>query len=310
MSPALARLDGGLRVRLDESGWAACATGLDVPGPLRPAQPPADLAIEPALRQAVTVALTGPALVQLTTAVRGRGLVASIGCNGQSAAGAARVVLPAGVAGDEPMAVPGVEVSAFPPDRIVAELLRLIPPDRADSMPQPVNTDPVVLPHTAALMLSRALRDDDQPLVRELVAASGWADVPEVIARLADGVTANATAVFRGQGRVSLSSAVASGVPGVRWQGGGERRGGATSIDDNAASVRAGRRAAGRGIGRHAPASTPRTRQWLQCALGWVELAVAGGEVTHRVVDRAGIAATLVEELTIALERSLAVTSR
>jgi len=257
VSLALAPLDGALRVRLDEDGWAACATGFDVPGPLRPAQPPADRAIEPALRQAVTVALTGPALVQLKTAARGRGLVASIGCNGQSAAGAARVVLPAGVAGDDPTAVPGVEVSAFPPDRIVAELLRLVPPDRAGSKPQPVRTEPVVLPHTVALMLSRALRDDDQPLVRELVAASGWVDVPEVIARLADGVTANATAVFRG----------------------------------------------------HA-AGPPRTRQWLQCALGWVELTVAGGEVTHRLVDRAGVAATLVEELTIALERSLAVTSR
>ena len=261
MSPALAPLDGGLRVRLDEGGWAACVTGLDVQGPLRPAQPAADLAIEPALRQAVTLALGGPALVQLTTAARGRGLAASIGCNGHRAAGAARVVLPAGVAGDDPVAVPGVEVSAFPPEGIVAELLRLVPPDRAGSKPPPVRTDPVVLPHALALMLSRALRDDDQPLVRELVAASGWVDVPEVIARLADGVTANATAVFRGPAR-------------------------------------------------HSPAGTPRSRQWLQCALGWVELTVAGGEVTHRLVDRAGIAATMVEEVTIALERSLAVTPR
>ena len=54
-------------------------------------------------------------------------------------------------------------------------------------------------------------------------------------------------------GRVSLLSAVASGVQGVRWQGGGakamrqHRR-----VDDNAASVRHGRRAAGHGVRRHA----------------------------------------------------------
>ena len=53
-----------------------------------------------------------------------------------------------------------------------------------------------------------------------------------------------------GRGWGSRSSAVASVVQRVRWQGGGGRRDGVPATDDNAASVRDGRRAAGHGIGR------------------------------------------------------------
>ena len=121
MSLALAGLDGGLRVRLDEGDWAACvaAGGGSLDGPLRPAVESSSTDVDPALVQAVAIAVGGPSFVQLTTAARDRGLVARIGCLGRSAVGAARVVLPAGVAGDDPVAVPGVEVSAFPPDRLV-----------------------------------------------------------------------------------------------------------------------------------------------------------------------------------------------
>jgi len=250
----LAPLEGALRVRLGETDWAACvsAAGLDVAGPLMPAQPASGQPVAADLRRAVALAVSGPTLVQLTTASQDRGLVASLGSDGVTAAGAVRIVVPAGVAGPAPAALPGVEVSAFTPERLVGEVLRLVPPDR----PVAAVPEPVQLPHTVALMLNRALTEDDEPLVRELAAASGWTDVPELLRELATQVTATATVVLRSAG------------------------------------------------------AAPRTRRWLQCRLGWVEIAVAGAQVTHRPVQRSDLAATLVEELTIALERTPAVVGR
>lgn len=46
-------------------------------------------------------------------------------------------------------------------------------------------------------------------------------------------------------------------------------------------------------------------RRWLQCDLGWVSLAIAGGQVTHTLCSSQEIAADLVYALTGAFEFAL-----
>ena len=252
-------LEGGLRVRLSEDQWRGLAGAVELPadawGVLAPLNTPGDDVpdekYDGALISATRLAL-GAGLVHLdvTTMAKERGLVASLGSDGESAAGAARVLV-ASDGGTGPAApVPGVEVSAVHADGLVGEVMRLFPPEVP--LQPPAAPDSVTLRQELALVIAKAVRDDDDRLAREVASQCGWSEVPDVLISLAHEVRANVTIVLRVEGSPSVV-----------------------------------------------------VRRWLQCDLGWVSLAIAGGQVTHTLCSRQEIAADLVYALTGAFEFAL-----
>lgn len=252
-------LEGGLRVRLSEDQWRGLAGVAELPddawGVLAPLNTPAEDApgekYDGALISATRLAL-GAGLVHLdvTTMAKERGLVASLGSDGESAAGAARVLVASDGGTGPARLVPGVEVSAVHADGLVGEVMRLFPPDVP--LQPPAASDPVTLPQELALVIAKAVREDDDRLSREVASQCGWSEVPDVLVSLAREVRANVTIVLR--------------------------------VDGSASVV---------------------VRRWLQCDLGWVSLAIAGGNVTHTLCSRQEIAADLVYGLTGAFEFAL-----
>lgn len=260
MSEGLTSLEGGLRVRLSEDQWRGLHGVADLPGDREGALAPLPALVEGVLVQEFDGALVsaarlalGAGLIHLdvTTMAGDRGLVASLGSDGESAAGAVRVLV-ASDAGTAPATlVPGVEVSAVHADGLVGEVMRLFPPD--SSLETSVAASPVTLPQELALVLAKAVRGDDARLSREVAAQCGWLEVPEVLVSLAEGVRANAALALRVYGSESLV-----------------------------------------------------LRRWLQCDLGWVSVAMGGGQVTHTLCTRHEIVADIVYVLTGAFEFALA----
>lgn len=204
----LAPAQGGLRTHLDESSWALLAGAAGLPAdagllsPLGP-RPPSSGQPDPALLEATRLALTGPLRIEVSTAAGGRGVVAALGWDG--VAGAVVVRALAAVDG-RPAPAPGLEVSVFAPDRLVSELLRLLPPSRGhltetDEEPWLVTAAP-----ESGLMAVRAIRNDDADLLGEIAAAHGWDGVPDVLPALADDVRGQAVLVLKVAGSRSLQA--------------------------------------------------------------------------------------------------------
>lgn len=194
-------MDGVPRVRLDEPSWAAVVAVSGVPpeqaGGLTPLAEPAAQAPDPDVGAAAALALAGPIHVDVTSVGGDAGVVASLGSDADVAAVAVRV-LAVGLADSPTVAVPGVEVSLVRPQQIVSEIMRLLPadPSTADDPP----TEAITLAHDQALVLSAALRDDDEPLALEIASQEGWSAVPELLRSLAADVSGNATVALRVRG--------------------------------------------------------------------------------------------------------------
>ena len=127
----------------------------------------------------------------MVTARGDRGLLAVLGSDGRTAAGAVRVVAtpPDGRAAP----VPGVEVSGFAAEHLVDEVLRLVPPDGvtvplADDQPTEVS-----VPEHLAITLSRALQSGDEALAADVARECGHDDVPDLLRAASEQVRASAT---------------------------------------------------------------------------------------------------------------------
>jgi len=100
---------------------------------------------------------------------------------------AASVVRRARSSGDPEATIalaPDPEVGLVPAEQLVSQVLRLLPaPDeaRADALP---DATPVTCAPEVATALVRALREDDQPVVRELCAQLGVDEPPALLASL------------------------------------------------------------------------------------------------------------------------------
>lgn len=254
-TPALAPLDGALRVRLDEADWAAALAAAGVSGSGSPLAPidgtaPAGAAYDGALLETAGLAL-GPAALRLEVATTSgdRGVLAVLGCDGRAGAGAVRVVALPSPGSIEASPVPGVELSGFPAERLVAEVLRTFPPDGvvlplADGEPEVV-----ALPQNLAVTLSRALQQGDDQVAAGIARQCGWPSVPDLMQAVSEDVRASAA--------VTLSVA---------------------------------------------GSSTVQVQRWLQCRLGWVEIALSEGDSVSRLRTREQVQQTLVTSLTGAFD--------
>ena len=182
MTP-LAPEQGALRARLDEDELRRI---VDVETAAGRPDPSAD-----ALGEAVRLALGGGVVrVEVATWTGERAVRAHLAADRDAAAGAAR----AGVVGDGSVVMaPGVEVSAFPVGRTAVEVLRLFPPETSAGPSSAPGSTPgdlaFTLPPEAALMMSRALREDDDSLAGATAELAGLDEVPPT-ARVAVGIAA------------------------------------------------------------------------------------------------------------------------
>lgn len=203
MSAAFARVDGAPRVRVDESDWASLVAASHVPlsglGALSPLEAPAPGSADPTAVEATALAL-GRALVHLdvTSASGDRGLVTSLGSDGRTAAIATRALVVPDGGGAETQVAPGIELTVVGPDRLLAEIMRLVPPDVPFDAAEP--DPPIVLPQTDALVLSEAVRSGDDAVARQIARDQGWDEVPAVLEALASQVRANVTVALRIEG--------------------------------------------------------------------------------------------------------------
>ncbi len=196
MSIGLKVLDGGMRARLSEDEWRGLYDVAETPeessGPLDPLGDTASTVSEfdEGLVAGAELALgKGVVRIDVTTMSVDRGLVAKLGSDGHAAAASVRVI--AALSEDAPATpVPGVEVSVVHAEDLVREVMRLFPPDG------PIKTsgggEAVTLPQEQALVLAKAIREDNSRLASEVASQCGWSEVPEVLISLAQDIRANA----------------------------------------------------------------------------------------------------------------------
>jgi hypothetical protein len=226
MTTDFERRGGVLRAVLTEPEWRALAgPAHQLPVPLRSIPSGQDASTSsasvagPALTQAVGL-LTSPqpfrAVVSSTvTDGSSYGLLASIAADGAAGAMAIRALVPsqsvADLSGDGPVAAAeGVQLRAFPPDRLVAETLRLFPPDPprvglGAVPPEDRPGTPVLsMSATDARALARAVADDDQALLAGVADLNGWDEVPPLLVSLAERIRATVTLSLQQVGRPTL----------------------------------------------------------------------------------------------------------
>jgi hypothetical protein len=198
VSHAFAADDGALRVRVDESAWVGLLVAAGVSGTGSPLAPidgvPADPGpYDAALREAAGLALGPAALrIELATTSGDRGVLGVLGCDGRAAAGAVRVVALPTADAVEAAPVPGVELSAFPAERLVAEILRTFPPDGVVLPVADGEPDVVTLPQNLAITLSRALQQGDEQVAAGIARQCGWESVPDLVRAVSEDVRASA----------------------------------------------------------------------------------------------------------------------
>lgn len=189
MTRVLEPLDGALRARLDEPDWAAARAGVPgLPGwadvlPVgrdgSPVGDPGDTGddVDPVLRAAVEAAGASVVTIEVAAAAGERALLAVLWSDTRAGSGLARgvdVVPGAGLAGTTPR--PGVEVSAFPVEQLVDEVLRHVP-----DAPVRVETVPATVPEELTVALARAIRAGDATVLDTLSAEIGGDGPPAVV---------------------------------------------------------------------------------------------------------------------------------
>jgi hypothetical protein len=164
--------EDALRARLDEPTWAAALASEEGGEVVAGAR----------------LAARGPVRVQVLTRAADRVVAADLGAAADGAAGAVRV----SVVEADGRVVPrdGVELSLFRSARLAPEVLRLLPPDG----PAPVEgATAFTIPVEAALVVSRALREQDEALARLAAATAGLDGVPPLLEALSDSLRGEAT---------------------------------------------------------------------------------------------------------------------
>ncbi|QGQ18390.1 hypothetical protein GC089_02875 [Cellulomonas sp. JZ18] len=213
MTAALQPLDGALRARLDEPDWRVVSDGVpDLPTWSRPlpttragdaAEPVEEPgAVDPALRAAV--GLRASALVEVEVAAAGgeRAVLAVLWADAHAGAALARGVdvVPRG-GPDAAVLRPGVEVSAFDVDRLLDEVLRLVP-----DAPVVVPAAEAVVPEELTIGLAQAIRTGDRSTVEALCAALGVPEPPAVVDAAVRSLSGNLTLTARSRGRDDVSA--------------------------------------------------------------------------------------------------------
>lgn len=171
-----------LRVRLSEAQWrtaydaAGAPAGLGALGPqvVQGEGPVPDETTLAAVRD-----LAGaPVRVQVASSHGGgSGLVGGFAVRPEAVVSLTRVV---GGAGGRMGAVPGVELSAYTPDVLVEELLRLLP----EASDRWRSREPLVLPPEDARTLVRAVRTGDRALLAATLELLGLEEVPPLVEQL------------------------------------------------------------------------------------------------------------------------------
>ena len=176
--------DDALRARLDEPAWVRAVAGEE----------------DDEIAVGARLAAGGPVRVQVLTRAADRVVAADLGSAADGAAGAARV----SVVESDGRVVPreGVELSLFRASRLAPEVLRLLPPDG----PAPVGTaTPFTLPVEAALVVSRALREQDDALARLAAETAGLDGVPPLLEALSDSLRGEASVTLAAGGEVLVT---------------------------------------------------------------------------------------------------------
>jgi len=215
VTAVLAPLDGALRARLDEREWALARVGVrGLPGwadvlPVdrdgsavdRPEHGEVD-PVDPALRGAVEAGGAAVVTVEVAAVAGERAVLAVLRADTRAGSGLARgvdVVPAAGLAGTTPR--PGVEVSVFPVGRLVAEVLRHVPP-------APVRTPAAAatVPEELTVALARALRTGDRTTVDALCAELGTDGPPAVVDSAVRSTDGSLVVTIRSLGRTDVST--------------------------------------------------------------------------------------------------------
>lgn len=212
----LTPMDGALRARLEEREWAWASAGVaGLPGwasvlpvdrdgsevePVGPSgfeEPDPDATpvrgvpvvhadggeraeptdVDPVLRAAVEAGGAAVVTVEVAAAVSSRALLAVLWSDARTGSALARGVDLAPAAGFEGTTPrPGVEVSTFPVENLVDEVLRHVP-----AAPVRVAAAPAVVPEELTIALAQALRTGDATVVDTLCAELGTDGVPAVV---------------------------------------------------------------------------------------------------------------------------------
>lgn len=236
---SLAREDGALRAQLSEDEWASVvgaarsAGANDLPGMppwAEPARAGASTAPEgPHRESAVRVARTGPSHVadqgavvvddalleaallrapileiELATSHGQLGLLGVIRSDLTSASTVVRRVTTTPGGGPRATSLlEGIEVSAFPLDRLMDEVMRLVP-DPGDV----VTVAPAAIPMELSVALGAALRRGDREMVAAICADLRLGEAPEIVRSLVHSLTGSCAVTIRGavEGPVSVGS--------------------------------------------------------------------------------------------------------
>lgn len=157
-------------------GLPSVADGPSAPAAAAPAAA-APAAVDPVLRAAVEGGGAARVTIEVAAAAGERAVLAVLWSDAEAGSGIARgvdVVPGAGLAGTRPR--PGVEVSAFPVEALVDEVLRHVP-----DAPVRVAAAPATVPEELTVALAQALRTGDATTVDALAAEIGGDGVPAVV---------------------------------------------------------------------------------------------------------------------------------
>jgi hypothetical protein len=176
-------------------GVPAVDPTVDAPGP-------APAGVDPVLRAAVEGGGAAVVTVEVAAAAGERALLAVLWSDAQAGSSIARgvdVVPGAGLAGTTPR--PGVEVSAFPVERLVDEILRHVP-----EAPVRVSTVPATVPEELTIALAQALRTGDTTTVDTLAAELGSDGPPAVVEAAVRTMDGNLVVSVGSRGRPDVST--------------------------------------------------------------------------------------------------------
>lgn len=207
--------DGALRAHLTEDEWARVLTAAradlveddkhpGMPPWAEPARPAPSSVGDDDLDAALTEAalLRAPALeIELATSQGERGLLGVIRSDLTSASAVVRRIMTTPGGGPEATSLTeGIEVSAFPLDRLMDEVMRLVP-DPGEVIPVAAAAIPMEL----SVSLGAALRGGDREMVEAVCADLGIGEPPEIIRSLVHSLAGSCAVSVRGVGAGPVS---------------------------------------------------------------------------------------------------------
>lgn len=199
----LQAMNQGMRCRFTEAEWSAATAGaghVELPGwaqPLEGADRATDVELDEALSEAI--ALRGTAIVEVDLAAvgGGRGVLARLWSDGRVGSAVVRGVEVRSQGGTmATRARPGVEVSAFPVERLVDEAMRLVPEAAVT-----IDATEAIVPQEFTIALAAAVRVGDGRVVEAITGDLGLERVPPVIDAVTRTMDGSLTLTTRSSGR-------------------------------------------------------------------------------------------------------------